>query len=97
VDDITIFATTGELKEQTINVLKTEFKANDMGELNWLVGIQITFTYDGIALSQMTVTNKILNRFSRYDCKPTLTPTDSIHKSMAINDEYERNDTMASQ
>jgi len=46
VDDITLFGVTGELKEQTINVLKTEFKVNDMGELNWLLGIQINFTED---------------------------------------------------
>jgi len=64
VDDITLFGATGELKEQTINVLKTEFKVNDMGELNWLLGIQITFTDNGITLSQTTFIDKILNHFS---------------------------------
>jgi hypothetical protein len=68
VDDITLFGATGELKEQTINILKTEFKVNNMGELNWLLGIQITFTEDGITLSQTTFINKILNRFSMQDC-----------------------------
>jgi len=80
VDDITLFGATGELKEQTINVLKTEFKVNDMGELNWLLGIQITFTDDGITLSQTTFIDKILNRFSRKDCKPVSTPIDSNHQ-----------------
>jgi len=51
VDDITLFGATGELKRQTINVLKTEFKVNDMGELNRLRGIQITFTDDGNTVS----------------------------------------------
>ena len=63
VDDITLFGATGELEEQTINVLKTEFKVNYMGELNWLLRIQITFTDDGITLSQTTFIDKILNRF----------------------------------
>jgi len=62
-DDITLFGATGELEEQTINVLKTEFKVNYMGELNWLLRIQITFTDDGITLSQTTFIDKILNRF----------------------------------
>jgi len=39
VGNITLFGATGELKEQTVKVLKTEFKINDMGELNWLLGI----------------------------------------------------------
>jgi len=34
VDDIMSFEATGELQEQTINVLKTEFKVNDMGEFD---------------------------------------------------------------
>jgi len=74
VDNITLFGKTGELKEHTINVLKTEFKVNDMGELNWLLGIQITFTNDGITLSQTTFIDKILNRCWMQDCKPVLTP-----------------------
>jgi len=34
LEDITLFGATGELKKQTIDVLRTEFKVNDMGELN---------------------------------------------------------------
>jgi len=36
-----LFGATGELKEQTIDILKTKFKDNDIGEPNWLLGIQI--------------------------------------------------------
>ena len=80
VDDITLFGATGELKEQTINMLKTEFKVNNMGQFNWLPGIQITFTDDGITLSQTTFIDKILNRFSMQDCKPVSMPIDSNHQ-----------------
>jgi len=97
VDDISLFGATGELKEQTINVLKTEFKVNDMGELNWLLGIQITFTDDGITLSQPTFIHKILNRFSMQDCKPVSTPIDSNHQLKAIEDEDQRTDATAYQ
>jgi len=97
VDDIRLFGATGELKEQTINVLKTEFKVNDMGELNWLLGIQITFTDDGITLSQTTFIDKILNRFLMQDCKPGSTPIDSNHQLKAIEDDDERTDATAYQ
>jgi hypothetical protein len=46
VDNITVFGATGELIEHTINGLKTDFKVNDMGELIWLQGIQMTFIKD---------------------------------------------------
>jgi hypothetical protein len=97
VDDITLFGATGELKEQTINVLKTEFKVNDMGELNWLLGIQITCTNDGITLSQTTFIDKILNRFSMQDCKPVSTPINPNHQLKAIEVDKQRTDTTAYQ
>jgi len=97
VDDITLFGASGELKEQTINILKTEFKLNDMGELSWLLGIEITFTDDGITLSQTTFIDKILNHFSMQDCKPVSTPIDSSHQFKAVEDEHERTDATAYQ
>jgi len=97
VDNITLFGATGELKEQTINVLKTEFKVNDMGEIIWFRGIQITFTDDGIISSQRTLIDKILNRFSMRDCKPVSTPIYSNYELKAIEDEDERTDATASQ
>jgi len=97
VDDITLFGATGELKEQTINVLKTEFKVNDMGELNWLLGIQITFTEDGITVSQTTFIDKILNCFSMQDCKPVSTPIDPNHRLKAIEVDEQSTDTTAYQ
>jgi hypothetical protein len=97
VDDITLFGATGELKEQTINVLKTEFKVNDMGELNWLQEIQITVTDNGITLSQTTLIDKILNRFSMEDCKPVSTPIDPNHRLKAIEVDEHSTDTTAYQ
>jgi len=92
VDDITLFGATAELKEQTINELNTEFKVNDMGELNWLLGIQITFTDGGITLSWTTFIDQILNRISMQVCKPVSTPIDWNHQLRAIEDRDERTD-----
>jgi len=95
VDNITLFGATGELKEQNINVLKIEFTVYNLGELNWLLGIQIMFTNDGITLSLTTFSDKILNRFSMQHCKPVSTPIDSNHQLKAINHKDERTDAMA--
>jgi len=84
VDDITVFGATGELKEQTTNMLKTEFKVNDMGELNWLLGIQINFTDDGFTLWQTTFIVEIPNRFLMPDFYPVSTPIDPNHRLKAI-------------
>jgi len=96
-DNITLFGATGELKEQTINGLKTEFKVNDMGELDWVLRIQITINDDGITLSQTTFIDKILNCFSLQDCKPVSTPIDSNHQLKAIEDEDNCTDATAYQ
>ena len=97
VDAIPLVGATGELKEQTINVLKTEFKINNMGELNWLLGIQITFTDDGFTLSQTTYIDKILNHFPIQDCKSVSTPIDSNDQWKAIEDDDEYTDATAYQ
>ena len=97
MDDITLFVATGDLKEQTINVLKTVFKFNDMDELNWLLGIQKTFTDDGITLSQKTFIDKILNRFSKPHWKPISKTIDSNHQLKAIKDKDECTDATAYQ
>jgi len=97
VDDITLCGASVEPKEQTINVLKTEFILNDMGELHWLLRIQITFTDDGIPLSQTTFNDNILNRFWMQDCKPISTAIDSNHQLKAIGDIDERTDATAYQ
>jgi hypothetical protein len=68
-----------------------------MGELNWLLGIQITLTDNGITLSETTFINKILNCFSMENCKPVLTPIDPNHKLKAIEVDEQSTDTTAYQ
>jgi hypothetical protein len=97
VDDITLFGATGELKEQTINVLRTEFKVNVMGELNCLLGIEITFNKEGFTISQTTVINKILNCLSMPHCKLLSKPTDPRHQLQAIEFDEQRTNTTAYQ
>ena len=92
VDDITLFGEQGQLLNQTVSILKSEFKVNDMGLLHWLLGIQIEYSDAGISLSQTAFIDKILNRFSMRDCNPVATPIDANHRLMAAAPDDERAD-----
>src|SRR5690606_8200422 len=74
VDDITVFGDSGPLLDQVIELLKTEFKVNDLGFVNWLLGIQIDLNNEGITLSQSAFIDKVLQRFNMDDCNPVSTP-----------------------
>ena len=68
VDDITLFGPQNEFMDQTVSLLKTEFKVKDMGSLQWLLGIQIDYTKAGITLSQPSFITQILAQFGISDC-----------------------------
>ncbi|KAI1000192.1 hypothetical protein K3495_g8007 [Podosphaera aphanis] len=87
VDDIVLFGEQGALMEDTVNLLKSEFKVNDMGTLHWLLGIQIGYIKNGsITLSQTAYIDRILNRFSMNDCNSTTTPLENNQRLMAADD-----------
>lgn len=85
VDDITLFGAPGKLMDQTVNLLKAEFKVNDLGQLHWLLGIQIEYTNAGISLSQTAFIDRILTRFSMQDCNRVLTPIDANQRLVAAS------------
>ncbi|KAI0992058.1 hypothetical protein K3495_g16128 [Podosphaera aphanis] len=66
-----------------VNLLKSEFKVNDMGTLHWIHGIQIEYSNVGINLSQTAYIDRVLNRFSMQDCNPVSTPMESNQRLMA--------------
>ncbi|KAI0992679.1 hypothetical protein K3495_g15506, partial [Podosphaera aphanis] len=86
VDDIILFGENSDLIEQTVDILKSEFKVNDMGILNWLLGIQIQYSNTGITLSQTAYIDKILTRFAMQDCNPVSSPIDQNHQLMAAEE-----------
>lgn len=76
VDDLTLYGPPEQLMETTVNALKKEFQVTDMGDLNWLLGIQIEILSDSIRLSQTAYIDKILERFQMSDSHPTALPID---------------------
>jgi hypothetical protein len=76
VDDITLYGPGGPMMKNVKNTLKSEFEVTDLGDLHWLLGIQIKFGPKGIELSQTAYIDSILSRFGLQDCNPTILPID---------------------
>jgi hypothetical protein len=60
--------------DTTVLARETEFEVTNMGQLHWLLGIQIIFNRDSIELSQEAFVDKILDRVQMKDYHPTLLP-----------------------
>jgi hypothetical protein len=71
-DDLTLHRPPQYLMDTTLLALETEFEVTNMGQLYWLLGIQITFNRYTIELSQKAFVDKILERFYMNVSHPTL-------------------------
>jgi hypothetical protein len=58
------------------NTLKSEFEVMDLGDLHWLLGIQIKFGPKGLELSQTAYIDSILSGLCLQDYNPTILPID---------------------
>ena len=76
VDDITIFAAHSSNVESLIDHIKTEFEVTDLGIASWLLGLHITYTDEGISLSQQQYIDKVLDKFLPGPVRSVSTPLD---------------------
>src|SRR5258705_3686880 len=82
VDNLSLFGPKGLVMDNLKDLLKSEFKVTDLGDLHWLLGIQIEYKDHDIALSQSAYIDTILKRFGLYDCNPVTYP---LHKNHQID------------
>ena len=80
VDDLLLFRPKGPVMYNLKDLLKSEFKITDLGNLHWLLGIRIECRDHDIALSQSSYIDTILKRFGLYDCNPVTYPLDKNHQ-----------------
>src|SRR5258706_13577108 len=80
VDDLSLFGLKGLVMDNLKDLLKSEFKVTDLGNLYWLLGIQIEYRDHDIALSQSVYIDTILKHFGLYDCNPVTYPLDKNHQ-----------------
>ena len=86
MDDITLFRPSGQLIILTKLFLYAKFKVTNMGNLHWLLGMQIEYFEDRICISQIAYIDKVLKCFGMYDCNRVSLPLDPNHKFKKEND-----------
>src|SRR5258708_32043794 len=80
IDDLSLFGPKGLVMDNLKDLLKSEFKVTDLGDLYWLLGIRIEYRDHDIALSQSAYIDTILKHFGLYDCNPVTYPLDKNHQ-----------------
>ena len=68
-------------------MLRSHFDMKDLGEANFILGMKITNTCDGIYLEQSHYIKKILKKYNYHDCKHVITPFDSSVHLFPVNND----------
>src|SRR5690242_8584280 len=74
VDDFFLVDNNTKARELFVDKLGKRFKLTDLGQINWLLGMKINVSDDGIQINQEKYINDMLKRFGLEECKPALTP-----------------------
>ena len=84
VDDIIFGSTNASLFKEFSKLMQDEFEMGMMGELKFLLGIQINQSKDGVYVHQTKYTKELLKKFKLDDCKVINTP---MHPTCTLSKE----------
>ena len=87
VDDLLILGSNLHVINEIENILRSHFDIKDLGETNFILGMKITKTCDGIYLKQSHYIEKILKKYNYHNCKHVVTPFDSSIHLFPINND----------
>ena len=73
VDDIIITGNDQSLLQRFISQTHKEFAIKDLGRLNYFLGLEVSYTHDGIFIGQAKYAHDILKRAELLDSKPVAT------------------------
>ena len=76
VDDMLIIGSNSQMIKSIKKMLSKRFDMKDMGVADVILGMKITRTFDGHALSQSHYIEKILEKFNKGDDRTARTPVD---------------------
>lgn len=80
VDDIIVTSSFDEAISELLKDLSTEFALKDLGELHYLLEIEVKKHNDGLHLSQEKYATDLVRKAGLQGCKPTPTPLSSRKK-----------------
>ena len=82
VDDLLIAGSNDKVIKSAKDMLRSRFDMKDMGPADVILGVKISRTSEGLALSQQHYVDKILERFMKDDTETARTPVDmTLHLS----------------
>ncbi|XP_050125594.1 uncharacterized mitochondrial protein AtMg00810-like [Malus sylvestris] len=80
VDDVILPGSSSKLISSVITGLIEEFDMKDLGQLNYFLGLQISYTSEWLFLSQTKYINELVAKVDLQDCKPCATPCLPYHR-----------------
>ncbi|RVX19841.1 Retrovirus-related Pol polyprotein from transposon RE1 [Vitis vinifera] len=80
VDDIIVTRNDEREKYEVKQRLATEFEIKELGKLKYFLGIEVTYSTQGIFISQQKCVTDLLAEIGKIGCKPVSTPMDPNHK-----------------
>jgi hypothetical protein len=87
VDDIIVANSSSSVVDHLLRNLQDDFALKDLGSLHYFLGIEVSHTKDGLALSQKKYTTDVLQRAGMIACKPVATPLSCSTKISAHDGE----------
>ncbi|RVW17568.1 Retrovirus-related Pol polyprotein from transposon RE1 [Vitis vinifera] len=80
VDDIIVTGNDEREKHEVKQRLATKFEIKELGKLKYFLGIEVTYSTQGIFISQQKYMIDLLAETGKIGCKPVSTPMDPNHK-----------------
>jgi hypothetical protein len=80
VDDIIVTSSSQGATDALLKNLERDFSLKDLGELHYLLGIEVTKTKEGILLTQQKYAMELLTRAGMFGCKPCSTLLSTSNK-----------------
>ncbi|KAM0984150.1 hypothetical protein ACFX14_011746 [Malus domestica] len=80
VDDVILTGSSSQLIDQVIHALTQEFEMKDLGRLHYFLGLQITYTSEGLFVSQTKYITELVDKVDLQDSKPCSTPCLPYHR-----------------
>ena len=83
VDDLIMSDNDSKLRDKVAAALKKEYEMDDMGTLEWFLGIRVEYTKEGIWLKQDAYIDTVAKRFNLQDAKAEELPANPGQKLSA--------------
>lgn len=74
VDDLMVLCKTDSIFKELLRSIDGKFEYTSLGQLNWILGVKVTYNDIGIRLDQQTYFESLLEKYNMKKCKPTATP-----------------------